>query len=369
MILFIFTPCLLPAKSIRVAAITDMTGPNRSVQKPLLQTIEFGVNRINQKSVETGLSINLVKLDSKGTVIGARMAAKEAVDRKSSAVIGPLRSSAALAAASVLQKAGVVMITPTATNPSVTLQGSYIFRTCYTDTFQGKVLAEFAVSSLNAFTAAVLINAENRYSTGLAESFIKNFSSLGGTIVYQADYLEKVTDLEKMVMKVRPEKPDVIFIPGYSRDAGAIIKKIRKQGLTSFLLGGDGWGTASIGKYAKDAVNGAFRTGFWHPELPGSKSRSFVKEFRNIHGNIKRQDIAGAYEAVLLLARAARNAESDNPADIRDSLNQIHNFEGLTGRMRFNKNGDPLKSIVILKYEKRQPMFYKTIAHETLLKK
>ena len=369
MILFVAAPAGLTAESLRIAAITDMSGPHHLIQKPVLETIQLAVQQINKNAPETGFSIELLEIDSKGTVLGSRIAAKKAVKKEVSAVIGPLRSSASRSAASVLQAAGVVMITPTATNPSVTLQGEYIFRTCYTDTFQGKVLAEFAASTINAKTAGVLINAKNRYSTGLAESFILNFARMGGTIVYQADYLENVTDLDKMVRKVEPEKPDVIFIPGYSRDAGTIIKKIREHRIDSVLIGGDGWGTAPIGTYAGDAVDGAFRTSFWHPDLPDPKSRAFVEKFNKSHGKIKRYDIATAYEAVMVLAKAARNAPSADPADIRDSLNNINDFEGITGRMRFNENGDPIKSTVMLKYQKRQPIFYKTVSHETLLKK
>ena len=367
--LLVFTPCLLPAESIKVAAITDRTGPTHSVQEPLLEAIQFGVKQVNQKTVDTGFSIDLLPIDSKGTVLGARMAAKKALKQEVSAVIGPLRSSPALAAASVLQKAGIVMITPTATHPSITLQGEYIFRTCYTDTFQGKVLAEFAVSSLNASTAGVLINAKSRYSTGLAENFVQTFGKLGGKVLYQVDYLEKVTDPDKMVMKIKPEQPDVIFIPGYSKDTGTIIKNIRKQGINSLLLGGDGWGTAPIEKYAGDAVDGSFRTSFWHPDIPDAKSRAFVKNFKKTHGKIRRYDIATAYEAVMVLAKAARIAQSADPADIRNSLRRIRDFEGITGRMRFNENGDPVKPTVILTYENSKPLFHKTVSHETLRKK
>ena len=365
--LLVVTPCLLPAESIKVAAITDMTGPHHLIQKPVLNTIQLAVQQINKNASESGFSIELLEIDSKGTVLGSRIAAGKAVKKEVSAVIGPLRSSAALAAASVLQKAGVVMITPTATHPSITLKGEYIFRTCYTDTFQGKVLAQFAASSLNASTAGVLINAKNRYSTGLAESFRQNFLRLGGKISYQIDYLEKVTDLDKMVRRIQQNQPDVIFIPGYSRDSGTIIKKIRKQGISSLLIGGDGWGTAPIGTYAGDAVEGSFRTSFWHPEIPDEKSRAFVENFKKNHGKIRRYDIATAYEAVMVLAKAARSAKSADPSDIRKSLHEIRDFQGITGSMRFNENGDPVKPTVILTYEKSQPLFHKTVSHETLL--
>ncbi len=352
-------------EAIKIAAMMDLTGTKNSVQAPVMNTIKFAVNQANSRMAPLEKKIELIEIDTMGTVIGSRLAAKKTAANNVSAVIGPLRSSNAMAAADIFQKASVVMISPTATNPLVTRKGDYIFRTCYTDQFQGRLLAAFALSELNSSTAVVLTNTKDKYCIGLADSLMTHFRESGGEILYEGDYLEKVTDFDAMVKKAGQFNPDVIFIPGFSKDAGQIIKKIRRNNITATLIGGDGWGTSPIAKYAGDAVNGSFRTSFWHPDIPDEKSRAFVHSFEKRHGPITRFDIASAYDAVMILAEAILAAESADPRDIRNALSRTTDFKGITGRIRFDENGDPLKPAVILTYVNTKPVYYKTVFHET----
>ncbi len=349
------------AASFKIGLILDQSGKSRVDQHPILQAVELAVTKIGADHRFGNMNIQLEIFDNGGSVIGSKLAALKAVRSGVPAVIGPMRSSNALISAEVLQKAGIVMITPTATHPEITKERDFVFRTCYTDRFQGDTLSKFACSELNAKKTVVLTNTKDRYCKGLAKSFIQSYRQCGANEITEFDYLEDVTDFQHLVDAVIPLMPDLIFIPGYSRDAGTIIRTLRRSGSTALLLGGDGWGTQPIHKFAGDAIFGAFRTAFWHPALQNPVSRTFVKDFESRYGKVTRLDIPSAYDAVMLLAKAARIAESRDSRTIRDTLKSTQAFMGATGALRFDPNGDAVKQAVILKYTTGIPTFHTVV--------
>ncbi len=349
------------ADTLNIGIISDLTGSSRDEQQSVRQAIELAVSDIKDQGDPGDISLNLIYFDNGGSVIGSRRAARNAIDSNVSGVIGPMRSSNALAAASLLQEAEIVMITPTATHPLITKDKDYIFRTCFTDFFQGKILARFAIRELSSMRAVVLTNTKDKYSKGLAASFIDHFVHQGGTIQAEKDYLEDVTDFSHLVTGLKQHDFDLVFIPGYSKDSGLIIKEIRQQGMSCRILGGDGWGTRPIHEFSGNAINGSFRSAFWHPDLPGQDSRRFAAAFETVYGRITRVDIAAAYEAVMLLVHGVNHAATLEGKDIKAALHADRTFTGVTGKIRLDENGDPLKQVVILKYTGNTAHFHKVI--------
>ena len=143
-------------------------------------------------SAEAAESVKIGAVAS--TAIGSKRAAQQAVEEQVVAVIGASWSSHSLAMAPVLQEAKIPMISPVSTNPRLTHIDDYIFRVCFTDAFQGKVMAQFAIDDLQAERAAVLTNGGNQDSIQLSEVFIKEFETQGGEIALEADYLQEATD-------------------------------------------------------------------------------------------------------------------------------------------------------------------------------
>lgn len=139
--------------------------------------------------------------------------------------------------AQVLQPAKIILLSPFSTNPQVTLVGDYIFRICYTDLFQGKILANFAFKDLGARRAAVLVNADSKYSEGLASYFTENFQNLGGTVALVDNYLEKSTDFNNFLKSIQLIQPDIIFHPGHTQVSAFVMKQAHLNGITAPFLG------------------------------------------------------------------------------------------------------------------------------------
>ncbi|MBU1565502.1 MAG: ABC transporter substrate-binding protein [Proteobacteria bacterium] len=351
------------ADPVKIAAIFSKTGQAVVVPgiRPEFLAIQLAVSQLNDGGGLLGHPIEVLELDNQSTALGAKQAALEAIKAKVIAVIGANRSSHSLGMAPVLQTASIPMISPISTNPQVTLVGNSIFRVCFIDDFQGEVMATFAAKELQAKTAVVLTNASEKYSLSLAGLFIEKFKKLGGTILWEGDYLGDAVNFEEQLVKVKELKPDVCFVPGYNADTGFIIKQSREMGITSIFLSGDGL-TQNIYKYAGSDAAGTYSSNHWHREDVDPKSRQFVQAYEKDNSKIIDPITALSYDAVMLLADAVKRANSIEPQNIRTALAETQGFKGVTGEITFDANRNPVnKSAVILKFEEDAWVYVKTI--------
>ena len=364
LILYIFANPVIASDTVRIAAIFAKTGIAATENAPYLQMVELAVDEINGRGGLLDRPVELIVLDNHSTPIGSSMAAKEAIRLGVTAVIGAAWSSHSLAMASVLQQAKVPMITPVSTNPRVTRIGNYIFRVCFTDSSQGTGMAMFAHSVLGARTAIVLKIINEEYSLTLAEFFANAFRRYGGRILFDGSYRNKAVDFADILDVVKTLGPDVVFVPGYPRDSGLLIKQAVSMGIQTIFLGGDG--LHQIHDFGGDAVEGSFYTTHWHPDVSSEKSRYLQRLYNEKYRkNIVSMNAPLAYDAVMLLADAIDRAESLERAEIRNALEQTAAFQGVTGDITFDDHGDPLsKNIIIMKLGKRDQEYFKTIRPE-----
>ncbi len=351
----------LASETIRVAAIFAKTGEAAMGNAMTFNGLRFAMAEINNKGGLLGKTVELIEIDNRSTALGSKAAAEKAVKEGVQAVIGGARSSHAMAMAQVLQAAHIPMISPSATVPELTAVGDYIFRTCFIDDFQGEIMATFAFRDQNAGTAVVLTNAGNKYSLGLTKVFIEQYRKAGGEILMVEEYLEDLTDFPALLKKVQAIAPKVVFVPGYSKDTGLIMKTARDLGISLQFMGGDGWSEDLLYQYAGDAAEGSFTCSNWNKGGSDVLSRRFIETFEKSYYRITSFTVPLAYDALILLADAITRANSDNPLKIRDALAATRGFKGVTGDITFDEKRNPLnKAAVILKYEKGATVYLKT---------
>lgn len=321
----------------------------------------FAIEDLNRDGGLLGRQIDLVELNNNGNPIGSKQAAEEAVKRDVVAVIGPGTSSHTILAGAVLQEAKIPMISAFATNPDVTLLGDYSFRICFQDLFQGQVLADFAIHDLKAKTAVVLTCAEEKYSLDLAKIFISHYRENGGTILWEGEYLSSFNDYRDLLEKANRYRPAVIFLPGYDRASGFIIRQCRNMGEKVTFLGADAW-SENLYEYGGKAIEGSYYSRQWFPDPEDEISRGFVSRYED---KFQIEDIISfglSHDVVFLLADAVSRAGSLEPSSIRDALAATKNFQGITGTITMDRNGDPAKPIPILKFEGGGSVLIKTVA-------
>ena len=348
-------------ETIKIAAVFSITGDASTTSDEHLVTVRYAVNEINQSGGILGKKIELIEYDNQSSSLGARNAARKAVKEDIAAAFGGSWSSPVLGMASVFQKAGIPFLTPIATHPDVTKTGNYIFRICFIDQFQGKALAKFAYNDLNARNAAVLTNTDQIFSIGLSEQFIKSFKQLGGGISENYTYIENMSDYETLVSDLSQCSCDVIFLPGYSRDSAQIIKNARRIGIDKTFIGGDGWSHLMF-NYAPKAVENNYYLTHWHKSMKSRESLLFVEKMKTIFPeNMINAGMALSYDMVYLLADAFERAGSADRDAVRKAIENTVDYEGLTGKINFNKDGDPEKQAVIIKFTNGKSEFVKKI--------
>ena len=347
-------------QKVDIAVIVAQSGKAKAYGREVIRGAKLAVNEINQAGGVLNRQFFLIILDNQSTALHSRQAAIQAVYHKVQGVVGAVWSTHSLAAAPVLQKNQIPMISPGSTAPEVTKTGDYIFRTCYTDDFQGELLADFALNAIGHRRAAVLTNISETYSQILANYFSAHFISHGGDVIYKAGYKGSAIDFYKILDPLRQLSPEVVFIPGYSRDSGLIIKQARIMKIEAVFLGGDAWET-SVKDYAREALQGSYFSTHWHPGAPYERSRSFISRFRTDFGDMPISAYAPlAYDAVWLFADAISRAKSIDKVKIRNALANTRQFKGATGKFSFNAYGDPIKKgASMLKFEDGQWRFFK----------
>lgn len=353
---FLCIPALptLKAEPITIIGIFPRTGGASAIYRHTVRAAELARDEINRTGgLFNNRPLSVEIIDSQSTPLGTQAAGRAAVQMGAVGVIGEFWSTQSLALAHIMQEAGRPMITPESSSPEVTRVGNYIFRACFNDLLQGQALAEFARHELRMNTAVILINHNQRYSLTLAESFGAYFIHMGGRVIWEASYSDQAVDFSDILAIVARKAPDLVFVPGYSRDSALILKQAVAFGIKAVFIGGDGWGPELADMSGADALNNAYRATHWHPDLDTLENRRYLELYQKNFG-IERMDKATplTYDAIMLMADAIRRAGSDEPGKIRDALAATKKFRGVTGPIVFDANGDPVnKPLVILKFQ------------------
>ena len=299
-----------------------------------------------------GKKVELVTADNKSDKTEAANAASRLIfNDKVVAILGSYASSAAIGAGDTIKKGETAAIGISCTNPLVTKGNDWYFRVCFIDPYQGKVMANYAITKLGAKTAAVTREVGSDYSVGLAQFFTNEFVRLGGKIVATADYQTGDQDFSAQITNVAKAKPDIIFTPGNFTECAMFIKQARKLGVTVPFLGGDTYETPEFLTVGGAEVNGALFSTFFDAAAPlTTKTKPFVDKYRAANNG---KDPAAvtvlAYDAYNLLLDAITRAGSTDREAIRKALNETKSFEGVAGFITFDENGDAKKPSVIKK--------------------
>jgi len=348
------------ADAIKIAMITAKTGKAGRSNAVSFEGARFAVDTINESGGILGRKVVLLEYDNLSTPEGSAAAGRQAVKDGAVAVVGCNWSSHSKAMAEVLQAAKTPMISHMSTNESVTRVGDFIFRICFTDSFQGYGLARFAIESLSSHSAVVLVDRTRTYSIGLADAFFKAFVDGGGVIAWRGEYSSRDFDAEAMLRAVAEHDPDILFVPGGYADVAAFFGQAKAMGVKGDLMSGDGIGI-KLFDYIGNKANGIYSSAHWSRWIDTPQSRDFVKRFEKAIKPITEDTNVLAYDCFMVLQEAIERAGSVDKQRVRDSLASIEGFNGVTGTIRFDENGDPIKPMVINQFKFGGMMFLERV--------
>ena len=180
--------------------------------------------------------------------------------------------------------------------------------------------------------------------------------------MWTGTYNGNAVDFKDLLSQIVTLSPDVVFVPGYSRDTGLLINQAAKMGIRTVYMGGDAWGNQIV-EYAGDALSGSYYSAHWHPDVPFERNNHLKKMLKEKYGieHIDNMRIPLTYDSLWLLAGAVKKAGSIDRSRVRNALSQTEGFKGATGIISFDENGDPKnKEVSILKFENGSWKFIKS---------
>lgn len=350
--------------TIRIGEYASLHGSEAAFGQASHKGTVLAIEQANAAGGILGKKIELIAEDNQSKPGESATIVKKLITRDHVvAVLGEVASGRSLEAAPICQANKIPMVSPSSTNPKVTQTGDYIFRVCYTDPFQGKLLAEFAQKTLKAKRVAVLSDVAAPYSVGLAQYFREPFLAMGGEIVIEQKYSSHDKDFKAQLTAIKAADPEAIFVPGYYTEASLIVLQARQLGIKVPLFGGDGWEAPELIQTAGDALEGTYYSTHYSPEVQSPVVQDFVKKFQaRWDGQTPDAMAALGYDSALVLIDAIKRAGSPDSAKIRDALAATKDLDCVTGKTTLDADRNPTKSAVILTVKDGKFKYVETIS-------
>ena len=298
-----------------------------------------------------GKTVELVLVDNKSDKVESASAVSRLIEKEGVvAVFSGYGSSCAIPGGEVADKAGIPMISGTATNPLVTYGKEYVFRACFIDPFQGEVMARFTFENLGIKKAALLVDIAQDYSVGLANFYKKTYLELGGEVVSDMKYNTGDQDFSAQISQVIASGAEALFFPGYFGDVALIAIQGRELGYTGQYLGGDSLHNPVLVELAGEAAEGLIASTFFAEDAPPiAESVEFVKLFKEKYNETPNAVSILTYDTYNLLLDAIERAGSFDPVAIKDALAATKEFPGAGGSITINETGDAIKPAILVK--------------------
>ena len=344
--------------TVKIGGLAPLTGSLAIYGLTTTNGAELAVKEINANGGINGKQIDYIVLDTKGDATESVMAYNKLVDDKVAAVIGDITSKPTVAVAEIAAQDNMPMITPTGTQVDITEAGPNVFRVCFTNPYQGTVLATLAKERFDAQTAGILVNNSSDYSDGIAKAFTEQAEKLGINITVKEGYADGDRDFRAQLTKIATVNPDVLLIPEYYEQASLIAAQAREMGVKSIFVGSDGWDGISktLDETAYKVIENSYFTNHFSMQDESPKIQNFIKAYKDTYKEDPSAFSALGYDAVYMVKEAIEKAGSTEKQAIVDALKDIE-YDGITGYLTFDENNNPVKAVTILKIQNGEYVF------------
>ncbi|CAN7167857.1 branched-chain amino acid ABC transporter substrate-binding protein [Trinickia sp. LjRoot230] len=339
---------------VKIGHVAPLTGQIAHLGKDNENGARLAVEEINAKGLTIGGQKVTLQLDAQDDAADPRtgtQVAQKLVDDKVVAVVGHLNSGTSIPASKIYSDAGIVQISPSATNPAYTQQG---FKTTYrvvaTDAQQGPALANYA-RGLKIHSVAV-VDDSTAYGQGLANEFEKQAKVLGLNVMSHDQTNDKATDFKAILTKIKGENPDAIMYGGMDATGGPFAKQAKQLGLRAKVLAGDGVCTDQLATLAGDAVGNVVCSEAGRSiEKMGDAGKKFQANFQKRFGVPIQIYAPFTYDAVYIIVDAMKRANSTDPAKIVAAMPNT-DYKGVIGETTFDSKGDLKHGVISLYHYK-----------------
>ena len=338
-----------------IGASFELTGNVANYGKSTLSGLKLAVDQVNKAGGVNGKQLVVVESDNKSEPAESGNSVTKLITQdKVVAVVGPATSGCVFAATPVVTSNKVPLIAPCATAPAITVDNGqvkeFIFRACFIDPFQGRVMAEFADKTLGVKNVAILHDASSDYSKGLAEVFEKTLNEKGGKVVAKEAFLAKDIDFKAALTKIKAANPEAIYIPGYYEEVAKIIKQTREIGLNVPLIGCDGWDSPKLVEIAgPEALNNTYFSSAFSVQDQTESVQKFIADYKAMYQKDPDIFCMQGYNAGLVLADALKRAgDGADGTKLAAAIAATKDLPVASGKLTYDNSHNPIISAIII---------------------
>lgn len=347
--------------TIKIGLVASQSGELRPWGIDSINGAKLAVEEVNAAGGINGKKVELLIGDSQSKAEQGKSAAERLISEGVLGLLGEVASGITIQMGQSAFEKGIPVVAIGATKTDLTDIGANIFRVCYTDAFQGPVMATFAFEELRLRKVAIMTDLKAPYSVGLSESFRKKFEELGGQVVGEEKYEGGNTDFRGQLTKIKDLAPDGMFLSGYFNEVGPIARQARELGITVPLLGGDGWDSSEILQSGGDAIVGGFFCNHYNNREARPEVKAFLDKWKAKYGGEPGTTMGAlGYDATMLMIDALKRAESLDSAALIAALENTENFASVSGAITLKgMNGNPPKRALVVELTREGQVFRK----------
>ncbi len=343
--------------TIQIGIYEPMSGADSDAAKAEIKGIELAHEvypNIGGKIVE------LVYSDNSSDIDAAETAINNLISKKPDIILGSYGSVYSMIAGKPVNDAKIPAIAITNDNPLVTKNYPYYFRVCYVDSNQGDLLAKYVLEQKQETTAGVLIPNNDDVAMAMATTFVDRIEAETeneDAITAYETYKPGQKDFTKPLKAIQESGVKSVLLPGDSADSANIINQAADMGLDVMFLGPTDWSSKEFRSELSSSVSKehlAFVNFFTAGDTINQESEKFLEAYHEKYGKDKEPEdsVALGYDAYLIAINAVNDAGNDPSGnDIRKVLASAKEFQGASGNITFNTEGDPLRSAQISTWE------------------
>jgi len=326
------------SNTIRIGLAAPISGTQAQYGTAFKNGAELAAAQINESGGIDGKQVEIVVSDDKGDSNEAVTVANKFVSDKSIlAVVGHFNSSATLATAPVYNKSKIVQISPSSSAPGVTDAGEYTYRVITTDAFQADYLADW--SKELGYSKVALIYEQSDFGIGLLDVYKQAAPENNIEITATEAYNPGEKDFSTVLTKIKATNPDAIFIGGFYNEAALIAQQAQKLGMDVEFIGVDSLYSEALLELGQQSVEDFKLIGFFFPGGDNAKATEFAEQYQASYNSKPDTYAAYSYVATSLIIDAIKEQGADRES-IKTFLDQVKDYEGATGTLSFDENGD-----------------------------
>lgn len=354
---------------ILIGVVASQNGELKPWGEDQVKGCQLAVDEVNKAGGIGGKQVQMLVGDSNSKPEQGKSASEKLISDGALAVVGEVASGITAQIEQAAFEKGIPVIAVGATRTDLTAKHGNVFRVCYTDAFQGPVMAKFAHDDLGLTKVALLTDTKQPYSVGLSKSFRDAFTAMGGEIVDEQSYESGQTQFSGQLTNLKAKNPDGLFMSGYFNETGPIARQAKEAGLDVKMLGGDGWDSNDILTSGGEAILGSYFCNHYNDGEDRPEVKDFLGKWQaKYKGRPGTTMGALGYDAMALTLDALKRASSMDSKALITAIDNTENFPGVSGVITLKgKNGDPTKRALIVKLEKGGQVFAKAYEQSEVL--